>query len=271
MTRMIWIPRISSLSFAMLLASAASGQPAPDAMVRAGVTEHPGAALPRDARFTLPDGTGTTLGTFFDGQRPVLLVLAYARCTMLCSLVLRGVADVAREMTLEAGRDYRLLLVSLDARETPDEAARKQATLLAQLGRGPEPARWPYLLGTRTDIDEVAGALGFRYAWDARTEQYAHPAVIFAVTPDGRVARYLHGIQHEPAAVAAALDDARAGRAMSSQAADVLRCFRFDPASRRAGERAQRFLRIGAAVVFALSFAGIALLIAWERRLRRRS
>jgi protein SCO1 len=161
------------------------------------------------------------------------------------------------------------VLVGLDARETPDEARRKHASLLAQLGRGDEPWRWPYLTGARASIDAVAGALGFRYAWDPRTEQYAHPAVIFALTPNGRVARYLHGVQFDPAEVAAALDTAAAGRAApaaSAAAVDVLRCFRFDPASRRAGARAQTFLRIGAACVFALLVGAIAVLVRWERR-----
>jgi len=255
----------------LCLSSSSSAQPAPDAMIGAGVTERIGAVVPPAIPFKQVRGDRTTIGGFFDGSRPVLLVLAYARCTMLCSLVLRGVANVAREMQREPGRDYQLVLVSLDARETVDEAARKQATLLAELGRGDGRWRWPYLLGTRAAIDAVAGALGFRYAWDPRTEQYAHPAVIFVLTPDGRVARYLHGVQFDPVEVAAALDDAAAGRlAATTTSEDVLRCFRFDPASRRAGARAQLFLRIGAAAIFALSFAGIALLIGWERRLRRR-
>lgn len=251
-----------------LAVASASAQPPP--MLAAGVDEHPGAQVPLDVPFTTSRGEPTTLRAQLDGKQPVLLVLAYARCTMLCSLVLRGVATAAHNLSREPGRDYRLILISLDAHETVDEAARKQATLLSQLGHGDAPDRWPYLLGTRANIDAVADALGFRYAWDARTQQYAHPAVIFALTPDGRVARYLHGIEFAPELVSTALDDAAAGRVMSTTAADVLRCFRFDPASRRVGERAQRFLRIGAAGIFVFSFASVAMLVAWERRLRRR-
>jgi protein SCO1/2 len=190
---------------------------------------------------------------------------------MLCSLVLRGVAQAAKAMSLEPGRDYHLVLISLDARETIDEASRKQATLVAELGRGGESEQWPYLTGTRGSIDAVATALGFRYVWDPRTEQYAHPAVIFAITPDGRVARYLHGVEFAPDGVATALDDARRGRVLSTEAADVLRCFRFDPARRRVGASAQLFLRIGAATVFLCLFVGVVSLLAWERRIRRRS
>jgi protein SCO1 len=255
----------------LLMLFAATAHAAPNPSLAAGVDEHPGAQVPLDVPFTTSRGESVTLRGLLDGEHPVLLVLAYARCEMLCSLVLRGAATAAHALPREPGRDYRLILIGLDARESVDEAARKQATLLAELGRGEDPQRWPYLLGPRTSIDAVANALGFRYAWDPRTQQYAHPAVIFTLTPDGRVARYLHGIEFAPEAVGAALDDAAAGRVMSTMAADVLRCFRFDPASRRVGERAQQILRAGALGIFLLSFSGIAMLVVWERRLRRQS
>ncbi len=251
----------------LCLATRSAAQPAPDAVVKSGVTERIGAVLPLATPFTEATQGPTALGRYFDGKRPVLLVIAYARCTMLCSLVLRGVTDVAGKVE----RDYQLVLISLDTRETIDEARRKQATLLSMLGRNADASRWPYLLGSRINIDAVAGALGFRYAWDERTEQYAHPAVIFALTPDGRVGRYLHGVQFDPRAVTAALDDAAAGRLLPAVAEEVLRCFRFDPASRRAGAKAQLFLKIGAGSIFAMLVAGITFLLLWERRLRRQS
>lgn len=259
-------------TFAMLVlaCSLAHAQPAPRAITESGVTEKIGSRVPLDTPFTETRRGPVTLRQVLDGKRPVLLVIAYARCTMLCSLVLRAVATVARAMDREPGRDYDLVVISLDAKETIDEAARRQDALLAELGRGSDPSRWPYLIGSRRSIDAVTDALGFRYAWDARTEQYAHPAVIFALTPDGRVARYLHGIAFEPEEVETALDDAAAGRLLTTPAAEVMRCFRYDPASRRAGARAQRFLRIGAAAIFFASFAFIGLLVAWERRIRRR-
>jgi protein SCO1/2 len=240
----------------------------PPAVAATGVDERLGAQVPLDPPFTAAGHGRVTLRDLLDGKQPVLLVLAYARCTMLCSLVLRGVTDVARRMPLVPGRDYRLVLVTLDPRETLEEATKTQVALLGELGRGAEPARWPYLIGERSSIDAVANALGFRYAWDASTEQYAHAAVIFALTPDGRVSRYLHGVQFDPEEVSGALDDARAGRIVSAQAAEVLRCFRFDPATRRAAQRVQRLLQIGSALVFLFLLAAITTLIVWERRRR---
>jgi protein SCO1/2 len=256
------------LLIVILFGGVAAAQPAPGPVLAAGVDEHLGAQLPLDTPFLAARGGATTLRPLFDGAHPVLLVIAYARCTMLCNVVLRATAEAARALAGNgrvAGRDYRLVVVSLDARETIDEARRQDTVLLARIG-ATDPGAWPYLLGTRASIDAVANAVGFRYAWDPRTEQYAHPAVIFAVTPQGRVARYLHGVQFEPAEVAAALDDAAAGRLVSEKAAAVLRCFHFDPALRRAGARVQLFLRIGAATIFVALLALLAGLVGWERR-----
>ncbi|MBA3538629.1 MAG: SCO family protein [Deltaproteobacteria bacterium] len=236
-----------------------------------GVDERVGTQLPLATPFTAAGQGPVTLGTYVDGTRPVLLVLAYARCTMLCSLVLRGVVEVARKMALVAGRDYQLVLVGLDSHETIDEASRKQAALLADLDRHDDRASWPYLIGTRAGIDAVADALGFRYAWDPRTEQYAHPAVIFALTPDGKVSRYLHGLQFDPGEVTTALTDAAAGKVITTEASAILRCFRFDPASRTVGARAEKVLQIGAAGIFAMLVTSIAGLIVWERRRARRA
>jgi protein SCO1/2 len=246
---------------------AARAQPAPRAVVAAGVDERPGAEVPLDVPFTSATRGAITLRDVVDGTRPTLLVLAYARCTMLCSLVLRGVTDAAQRIAPAAGRDYHLVIVGLDARETIDEARRKYATVAADLGRG----ELAYLVGSRASIDRVADAVGFRYAWDARTEQYAHPAVLFVLTPEGKVSRYLHGVQFQPAEVETALADAAAGRIVSAVAAEVLRCFRFDPAMRREGARALAFLRIGGAVIFVMLLATIIGLICWERRRGRRS
>lgn len=261
--------RIIALCVVAALGSA-HAQPAPRAIAASGLDEHIGAQVPLDVPFTAAGLGEVTLRQLLDGKHPVLLVIAYARCTMLCSLVLRGVTEVARALPRTPGVDYKLVLIGLDDNETIDEARRKQASLLAGLGPVPEatpsPERWPYLVGPRASIDAVANALGFRYAWDARTEQYAHPAVIFALTPDGRVARYLHGVQFAPDDVSSALDDAAAGKLLTTAAASVLRCFRFDPAARRAGARAQLFLQIGAACMFLVLLGAITLLVRWERR-----
>jgi protein SCO1/2 len=232
------------------------------------VDERLGERIPLDLTFTEARGAPVTLRDYFRGDRPILLVIAYARCTMLCSVVLRGVGEVVRAMSLQPGRDYRLILVGLDPRETRDEAARKQAKLLAEIGHPNAPERWPYLVG---DVAPLADALGFRYAWDARTEQFDHAAVIFTLTPDGRVARYLHGARFDPDVVDNALQTAGAGRigTATDDAIDLLRCFRFDPSKRTYGARFERFLQIGGGVLFFALVGTILGLLTWEHRRSR--
>jgi len=245
---------------------------ADDPKLAVGLDEHLGAPVPRALRFTDTRGTAVTLGDVIapgDG-RPTLLVMAYARCTMLCSVVLRGVAQSVAAMARTPGRDFHLVVVSLDPHETVDEAARKQAVLLEDIGRTGHRDAWPYLVGAPDQVAALAGALGFRYAWDARTQQYAHPAVVFVLTPDARVAEYVRGVRFPDPILADALDRAGRGELTSSAAQDLVRCFHFDPASRAYRARLQMYFQIGASAIFSALLALILSLVVWERRRSRR-
>jgi protein SCO1/2 len=228
-------------------------------LLAADVEEHPGAQLPLDTAFTSVVHGPVALRRVMDGSQPIVLVIAYARCTMLCSLVLRGATSAVRKLH---GTPNRLVIVSLDSRETLDEARRKFTALREDVRGGDV----DYLIGNRRAIDGVASTLGFRYAWDARTEQYAHPAVIFVVTPTGRVSRYLHGLEFPPDVLSPALRAAAAETIVTTTAAEVMRCFRFDPALRRDGARALLVLRIGGALILLMLLTMITILVRWERR-----
>jgi protein SCO1/2 len=216
-----------------------------------GLDEHPGARVPTELPFTDTAGHHVHLGNIRDGDRPVVLVLAYARCRMLCNVVLRGVADAVRA----SHRDFTPVVISLDPHETPDEAARRR-TLLGD--------RWSYLVGDDRSIHALADALGFRYAWDPRTEQYAHPAVVFVLSPDFRIAEYLRGVVFP--GLDAAVERAARGEITPSTANDLLRCFHFDPALRRYQDKIQLAFRLGAAAIFLSLLAGLAVVIRRQRR-----
>ncbi|HEX7843514.1 MAG TPA: hypothetical protein VF469_38840, partial [Kofleriaceae bacterium] len=131
--------------------------------------------------------------------------------------------------------------------------------------------RWTYLVGAEHPIRALADALGFHYRWDPRTEQFAHPAVITVLTPDGTIARYFQGIDVAPAELAGALKSAAAGQVdHASLAETVLSCFRFDPAERAHRAQIDRYLRIGGAVIATLLGGSVFGLYRWERRRRRR-
>jgi protein SCO1/2 len=233
-----------------------------------GVDEHLDALLPLDTAFTSSEGQPLTLGRVLGTGKPALLVLAYSRCSMLCNLVLQGTADLVPKLGLQLRKDFTLATISIDPRETPDEAARTQALILSRAGYPGDVKDWPFLVGQEPAIQRVARSLGFRYSWDERTEQYAHPAVIFAISPNGRVAGYFYDLRPDPAAVRAALLGEGTAAHATTLASAVLNCFRFDALARKYGSVVQRCFQAGAATVALSLGLGIFLLFRRERRER---
>lgn len=253
------------------LAARAEVPPHP-AMANIGVEERVGNALPLDLEFRDPAGEPVRLGDLFRPQRPVVLTLAYSACPMLCSLMLRALTEVVPKVEGRAGEDYLLVTVSIDPEETTATARRKQEVLVEQISRPGELQAWTYLLGEEANIRKLAGAVGFNYAKDPTSGEYAHPAAAFVLTPQGNVSAYLYGLHHEPAVVTEALD--RAARGLTAAASGsvmdaILRCFRFDPASRRYGWLIRRGLQVGAVGILLSVAAGLFLL--FRRDARRRS
>lgn len=197
-----------------------------------GVEERLGAAVPLDLTLVSPQGAQATLRDALGADKPVVLVLAYSDCPMLCNLVLRGLAYAVRGTERRAGIDFEIVTLSIDPEETPEAAASTQRALAAAAGFPGQPERWRYFLGTKAAIRAVADSVGFRFRYDERTDQYAHPAVVFVLTPEGNVSQYLYDIQLDPKALEEALALAASGRQRASTAVrNASTCFRFDPAS----------------------------------------
>ncbi len=213
----------------------ADGPPPPPPLTDIGVDDKAGALLPADLPLVDARGRARRLGDFLQPHKPLLLVLAYSRCSVLCNLVLRGMADAVRQMKSRPDADYTIVTVSIDPAETPDSAARYQAVIAAKADV-PETA-WPFLTAGQQAIDTLTGTLGYRYARDEASGQIAHPSVIFVVSPDGRLAQYIEGTQYAPADVERALALAASGTVTedSGVLASLLSCFRFDPTRRKYG------------------------------------
>ncbi len=230
-----------------------------------GVEQRLGDRLPLDVPLLLPEGGEAPSATLLRG-RPVVLVLAYSACPMLCNLVLREMVRAVRAAEVRPGRDYDLVTLSIDPAEPPDVAREARARLLSGSGIADEPEAWRYFLGTEASIRRMAGAVGFRFAFDARTKTYAHPAAAFVLTPDGRVSRYLLGLRHEPGALDDAVRAAAAGRiadrASSDAAATV--CFELAPMGRSAQIVRWSLRGVGLGVLGGLAFG-----VAWLVRRRR--
>jgi protein SCO1/2 len=236
----------------------------------ADVDEHLGVRLPLDRAFVDARGRRVALRSLFDGTHPVLLVLAYYECPQLCSLVLDGAAAAIQQLERQGfglGSAYRVATISFDASERVDQAARKQASVLVKLGR-PDPGAWPFLVGDERSVGALTRALGFRFLRDPATGALAHAAVVFVLTPDGVISRYLYGAETPPRDLRLALLEASDGKTGSLGDRVVMRCFQYDPATRRYGLFISRFMKLGGLVVFAVVLAALAGFVRYDQRRR---
>jgi protein SCO1/2 len=235
----------------------------------ASLDERLGSAVPRDVELTDHRGRATTMGELLDGERPVVLVLAYYRCPMLCGLTLQGLATAVRELDGGLAGEYLLVTASFDPRDGPADAERARATTLEAAGLPATGDAWPFLTAAPEHSQRLAEAVGFHYAWDARTEQYAHPAVTMVLTPDGTVARYLHGFRPPPLDLRLSLVEAGRGRVGGVAEQALVTCYRYDPASRRYGFHVLGFLRIAGTLVLLTLVAGLFVVVRADLRRTR--
>lgn len=261
------------------LASAAPGgansaAPAPPPLAaeasEVGIDEHLGRSIQTALPFTDMSSRRVRLADYFDGRRPVLLVLAYYRCPALCGLVLRGVVMGLSKLDWEIEEQYRALAISIDPSDTPRSAALKREPVLSSLGLdAPDDGRaFPFLVGGEPEIRALTDDIGFRFSYDPRTDQYAHPAAAIVLTPEGRISRYLYGIEFSPRDLRLALLEASEGKTGSAFDRVLMTCYRYDPASRRYGPFVAGFFRLGAFAILATVGVTLAAL-SWRERKRR--
>src|SRR5262245_13853993 len=203
--------RLASIILALVLATGAGAQTPRLPVADLGFDQRLDQQAPLDAMFRDESGQAVRLGDFFT-DRPVVLVLAYYRCPRLCSLVLSGVLESLRELTFDAGKEFDVVIVSFDAREQPELAAAKKQSHVEQYGRPGGGRGWHFLTGDAEPIQRLADAVGFRFRYDAKTDDFAHASGIMVLTPDGRVSRYLFGIDYPPRDLRLALVEAAANR-----------------------------------------------------------
>jgi protein SCO1/2 len=243
-----------------------------------GIEDKAGALVPRDVRLTSSDGREFVLGEYMDGERPLVLVLAYYGCPMLCSLVLNGATDTLKAAPESAGADYRFLVVSFDPKDTTDIARGKRESYLGAYGRAiegisregaslePSRAAFEFATGSESEVRRLADAVGFRYRWDEAQQQYAHAAGLFVVTPKGNLSQVLTGIQFDPKSFSSALSESSRGAAHSPLESVLLYCFQYNPQTGKYVLAAGRAMRVGAGA----TVVGLAGLVAWLARSERR-
>jgi protein SCO1/2 len=211
-----------------------------------GIDQKLNAQVPLDLTFRDEAGRSVRLSEYVH-DKPVILVLAYYRCPMLCSAVLGGVVKALRLVDLEIGKDYEVVTGSIDPKETPDLAAAKKATYVKEFGKPEAAAGWHFMVGDEDQIKTLAQTVGFRYVYDANTGQYAHAGGIMMLTPKGRVARYFYGVDFLPDDVRLGLVESSGDKIGSPVDQVLLLCYHYDPVTGKYGLIITRVLQ-GAAI-----------------------
>jgi protein SCO1/2 len=269
-----WRVVCTFLGAALLLSSSALGSVVAFAQVAVTPAELEGVdvreqldkPLPKDAVFRDHTGKQVRLGDFFDGKRPTVLTLAYASCKVVCSMVLGAEVETLKAQTWTLGKEFRAVTVSIDPNETPAIAAKKRTQMLALYGKSAE--GWEFLTGDQANIKRVADAVGYQYRYDAREKQYAHPAVLMLLKPNGDLARYLYGLSFDPNDVRLGLLEASQGRSISTIEKMILYCYMYDPIGAKYVLVARNVMRIAGGITVLIM--GAFLFFFWRREHRAR-
>ena len=214
------------------------------------------AQLPLDLTFRDESGRDVQLRQYF-GHKPVLLALVYYGCPMLCNQVEQGVVGSLKMLSFNAARDYEVVFVSFDARETPDMAAKKKAAALAHYGRPETASGWHFLTGKEEQIHALTSAANFRYSFDEKNNLFAHASGIMLITPDGRISRYFYGVEYPSRDVRLGLVDASAGKIGTPIDHLLLFCFHYDPETARYSATILKIIRLGGILTIFSIVAGI--------------
>lgn len=217
-----------------------------------GIEEHLGATIDLDLTFKNEQGELVPLRSYFKDHKPVLLSLAYYTCPSLCNFHLNGLLDVFKKLNAPLGHEFNAVVVSIDARETPDVARKKKENYIKSYGRPEGADGWHFLVGEETKIRELAKQVGFNYHWDEEQKQWAHAAAAYVITPEGKISRYLYGIDFDPQTLRLSMVEASSGRVGTLVDKLILYCFHFDPKASKYTLYAFNVMRAGGMAIIVI-------------------
>lgn len=239
----------------------------PKALNGVGIDQKLNEQLPLDLTLKNENGESVKLGDYF-GKKPVVLSLVYYQCPMLCNQILNGMVTAFRVMSFAPGKEFEVVTISFDPRETPELAAAKKKTYVDYFPedkRAAAAAGWHFLTADEASIERITKAVGFRYHWDEATNQFAHASAVYVATPQGRLARYFYGIEYAPRDLRLGLIEAAENKIGSPVDQLLLYCFHYDPATGKYGAAVMNLMRVGGVITV---IALVALLFSLRRRSR---
>lgn len=254
------------LAGGLLIPGIATGQRSgtmPAVFEGVGLTEKLGEKVPADIAFVDESGRPVTIGSYFQSDKPVLLNLVYHDCPMLCNLLLDGMTKSLRELDWTPGEQFEVVTVSFSALEGPDLAARQKERYVELLGRSEATDGWHFLTGSEESIQQLARSVGFEFKWVEEQQQYAHPAALIFLGSDGKITRYLYGLEFRSGDVRKALLEASEGTIGNTLDRVVLFCFQYDPGANSYVPHALNIMKLGGLLTMLL--LGAMLAIFWRR------
>lgn len=262
----LFVRRGPTALLVLLAASSLSAQPTstPTVLEGAGLDQRIGETVPLELPFVDHTGAAVELGDFF-GERPVVLAPVYYDCPMLCGMVLDGLASSLDVLAFGAGDEFEVVAVSIDPEETPRQAAARRAAQLERYGRPGAEDGFHFLTGSPEAVARLTEAIGFRYAQDEESGEFAHTAGLVLATPDGRIARQLFGVEYAPRDLRLGLVEAGEGHIGGLVDSVLLYCFHYDPQIGRYSAITMNMVRLGG-VVTLLALGSFVLLMLWRER-----
>jgi protein SCO1/2 len=261
----------ASVALVTLFAGVASAQDylSPQGPKLATVDQRLNSPVPLNLVFKDESGRTVHLGDYFHKGKPVLLTLNYFDCPMLCNVILEGVVASIADIKYDLGKDYDVVTVSFDPRDTPEKAMQVHDKYTRRYARQGTAGGWHFLTGQEAQTKDLANAVGFHYYWDPKIQQYAHGAAIMVLTPEGRISRYFFGIEYPARDLRLALVEASKNKIGTVTDQFLLLCYHYDPATGRYSKPAMNFVRAGGTLTV-LGLAGfIGLMVKREKKKNR--
>ncbi len=217
------------------------------------VKQNLGDSVSKDLPLINSAGEEVTLGDYLDGERPLILTLNYSNCPMLCNVQLNQLAQSLEKGDLKIGKDFRCISISIDPTETNERLVETKAQYVEQLPSHPEAeAGWAFCRTSQKVIDQLATEVGFSYNYNEATKEYAHPAFLAFLTPDGVITRYSLGVAFPPDQMELALVESGQGKIGSFIDNFVLLCYSYDPDANSYVPQAWKIMRLGGAATLML-------------------
>jgi protein SCO1/2 len=217
----------------------------PPGLKNVGIEQHLSEQIPPTLSFRDETGKAVRLGDYF-GKKPMILNLVYYQCPMLCGEVLSGLESALRVLKFDVGKEFDVLTISFDPKETPEMAADKKAQYLKRYGRPSAQQGWHFLTGPAASIDALTKAAGFQYQYDPRTAQFSHATAIMVLTPEGKIAQYYYGVEFAPKDLRLGLIQASENKIGTVVDQVLLYCYHYDPDTGKYGAIVSRILQLAA-------------------------